>query len=113
MARTLDDLSAPVPAHVDEAGKLSYLVAHDDDRDPADLGGDVVTRPLQRPDVADVLPAAFEDLLALALEDVLADVPVGRQGPARLDRRTQLVSPRHESPHISTPLHACLRNILA
>src|SRR5687767_13102071 len=65
---------AAVGAAVDEAVDLPVLVAADDDRDAADIGGLVVAGLGNLGGVADVHPGGIEDALELSLEDLFVRV---------------------------------------
>ena len=65
------DHRAAVCAGVDEAVQFAVLVPGDDDRLPADVGGEVVARVGHLALVGQVDPVALEDVLDLQFEDLL------------------------------------------
>ena len=80
-ARALADERAPMAADVEERAQLVLLVADEDDGDVADPGRRERARLGHVARVADVLPRAAEDALALELEHGRVRVPAPRQGP--------------------------------
>jgi hypothetical protein len=76
-------------ADVEERAQAPFAVPCDDDRDVADASREIPGAFAQLANVADVLPGATEDPLALARGQV--GIGIGRPGE-RLSHRRQLTS---------------------
>ena len=82
MPFALADERAAVAAHVQEGAEAALLVAHDDDRHPAEIAGEERPRLGHLVGAAGVLPRAPEDPLPLEPQHGGVGVPVERDRAA-------------------------------
>ena len=90
IARAAQEARAAMAADVAERAQLALVVAQDQNRLHAGLGGDVAARARELADVAGELPGAGEDLALLDLEHRGVAVETGRESAAGMVSATAM-----------------------